>query len=346
MDVLEIVMTVIGAVIGAGFASGRELVGFFGWTPDWRIALVVGVCFFAITAAYLLLGSSKRKSGKMFNELFSLLSFFNSIVTLAVMLAGTDALLRDVTGLSFPFSLVMGLISVVVVSLGRRGLVGANLLLAPSLVVIIALICLLTINSPSFLTEDAQGISNAFSYCSMNMLLAAPILLESGVTNKRKILTIATLIGVLLGGLVMLFFFAFCSFDASGAEMPLLAMASTHSPIMYAVAALAIGVGIFTTMISSHSVLVSAVEKAIPHCSKPLAALATLSACYIVSTLGFGAAIDVLYPILGVLSVVAVVFAVSFVAIEIICNALKVFRAKRQVNTLPRQADKVRRWRS
>lgn len=346
MDVLGIVMTVIGAVIGAGFASGRELVGFFGWTPDWRIALIVGALFFVNTAAYLLLGSSKRKSGKVFNELFSLLSFFNAIVTLSVMLAGTDALLRDVTGLSFPFSLFMGLVSVFVVSLGRRGLVGANLLLAPSLISIIALVCCFTINSPTCSPEKTNGISSAFSYCSMNMLLAAPILLESGITSKRKILTVSALIGGLLGGLVLVFFLAFCSFDAGGAEMPLLAMASARSPMTYAVAASAIGVGIFTTMISSHAVLVSVIERVIPRCSKPISALAALAACYVVSTLGFGSAIDVLYPVLGTLSVLAVAFAVFNAAGEVICNALKAFRAKRQADTLPRQAGKARRWRS
>ena len=43
---MSVAMLIVGTMIGAGFASGKEIVSFFGAVPNVFIALVAGVLVF------------------------------------------------------------------------------------------------------------------------------------------------------------------------------------------------------------------------------------------------------------------------------------------------------------
>ena len=51
-------MLVVGTVIGAGFASGREIVAFFGVTPSPWVALLCAAITFVMCAVFLLVGET------------------------------------------------------------------------------------------------------------------------------------------------------------------------------------------------------------------------------------------------------------------------------------------------
>ena len=57
MKIFEITLLFLGSVIGAGFATGAEIITFFGELrlPTWIIAIVIGLTMFAIITLEVLL---------------------------------------------------------------------------------------------------------------------------------------------------------------------------------------------------------------------------------------------------------------------------------------------------
>lgn len=55
--IFAVTMLVVGTIIGAGFASGREIVTFFGETPPVAVAAAVAVLVFVSCATFLFVGS-------------------------------------------------------------------------------------------------------------------------------------------------------------------------------------------------------------------------------------------------------------------------------------------------
>ena len=60
--VLSVSFLIIGTVIGAGFASGREIVTFLGERPSPWLALLGGIATFAFCAVFLLVGKKVNAS--------------------------------------------------------------------------------------------------------------------------------------------------------------------------------------------------------------------------------------------------------------------------------------------
>ena len=58
----SVAMLIIGTIIGAGFASGRELVSFFGTRISPFTAVLCGLAIFALSVVFLFIGSKLRSS--------------------------------------------------------------------------------------------------------------------------------------------------------------------------------------------------------------------------------------------------------------------------------------------
>ena len=59
---MSVSMLIVGTMIGAGFASGREIVTFFGEVPNAVVALIAGVLVFACSVLFLFVGRRVKKS--------------------------------------------------------------------------------------------------------------------------------------------------------------------------------------------------------------------------------------------------------------------------------------------
>lgn len=131
-------MLVIGTVIGAGFASGREIVAFFGVTPSPWVALLCAAITFVMCAVFLLVGKkaeardigevNARLAGRADNIL-NLVMLFNSAISLAAMLAGFDSLFSAFCPIKPLYSIIFAAISVLIVTKGLDGLIKCNAVL-------------------------------------------------------------------------------------------------------------------------------------------------------------------------------------------------------------------------
>ena len=305
-------MVSVGTMIGAGYASGQEIVAYFGTAPSALVPVVCGVLMLLLTL--VLLGVGSRTTGELgevnrvllgrASPIADAVMIINAVIVLSAMMAGTDSACRDIFGIELPYGVLLALAGTYVVRRGG-GLERANAVMVPCIAVTLAAVCL----SAGFDLTSAFALSElpaGFAYVSMNLLLGAGVLVtRRGMTARERLaagvissLVIAALLALICGALPF----------APAGELPLLALAS-HSRVLYALYAVCLLCSVFTTMIGAFGVVGSAFVKSGKGGEAMLAA-AFLGAC--VSVFGFGRLVGALYPLIGVLGAVYVVRCAAF----------------------------------
>ncbi|MCL2462009.1 MAG: hypothetical protein FWF44_05035 [Defluviitaleaceae bacterium] len=212
-------------IIGAGFASGQELMRFFASYGAWGVLglLVSGVIFSGM--GWAVLDICHVKSIRSYQGLTELISggnkflgvaietaaMFFMFVVFATMLAAGGATLKQSFGL--PFSMgagVVAAIAFVVMLFDVSGLVSLNAKLAPVLVLGGAVVCALSVISggtPVFGGSALKGLFpywllSAVIYSAYNMITAVSVLSEtSEMAGSRRA---GKLSGILGGGAMTL----------------------------------------------------------------------------------------------------------------------------------------------
>lgn len=152
-DTVKVAGAMVGGVIGAGFASGREIVSFFAplrsaaWLGIGAAALVLAAGGWAVVAASALLGvrdygglfraSAGRRAGSLIDA--AVTGFL--LLTASVTLAGGGALLEDFYGVPGPAGLLATAVgAALLVRRGHASLFSGSSVLAPLLVLCILII--------------------------------------------------------------------------------------------------------------------------------------------------------------------------------------------------------------
>ena len=307
-------MLIVGAIIGAGFATGKEITSFFGSPASPVAAVVVGVGLFLLCSGFCLLGTAlkakdfteaNKKLLKKAGVVADIFLAFNSLIVLSAMLSGMDTLLNDVFPLSPLYSAFSGVLCAFVVSKGMKSVIGSSLFLAPVMVIIILAVCVLNFGDSHIYPVNLKSIGGAIVYVSMNIMLACTTLV--GINEKPKTILWASLIAAcVMTALMLAIIFTLNGSDAAGSDMPLMQLASkskfTYYPFIFAVAA-----SIFTTMTTAMSGLSNFLQNKLGEIAPPCALILGL----LVSNLGFADVINILYPIIGILGVLYIVLCLA-----------------------------------
>ena len=315
-----VAMLIVGTVIGAGFASGREIVSFFGLHTSPFTAVLCGIVIFLLSAMFLFIGSrlnSKNvsevnvKLTGRFHFITDAFLLVNNLIVLAGMLAGMDSLGASFFSASPLYSIGAGILCVLVVCKGIKGILNCNKIVVPFIVVPLFFVCMFTVSmagadfSPTF-----GSVFIIIVYICMNMMLASTVLTTMGKMDRKTILGASAIAAIIMGVLIFVLMAALNSFSDVSADMPVLEMAKKIHPVLYGVMVLIVAVSIFTTMLTAMSGLVSWFEGILGN--KLLAAILVLVAGFILSNLGFSHVVGILYPIIGVLGVIYTVLGVIF----------------------------------
>ena len=236
----------IGLVIGAGFASGREIMQYFNFPSNTYHGGIVLATFLLIAICYIILNRCYNYGISTFNEYLSLvagkaaapvrlLMFLYLFCGFFTMLSGSGALLTQ--GFMLPpvaGVLLMFIICFAVLSFDLRGITAVNMILVPCMIFGIIYICF---SAAMFGSADAfslKGIScgtavSAICYVSYNTISAPTVLvpLQKGISYKG--LRIASVLGGFVLGILILTIWAVQSmhFDALwNSEIPMLKLAA------------------------------------------------------------------------------------------------------------------------
>lgn len=260
----------IGLVIGAGFASGREIMEYFNIPSSTDQSGVVLASFLFIFISFIIMyksyqsqiytfdGYIKEIAGRMYIpvKLFMFLYLYCGFFT---MLSGSGALLFQ----SFMIPSVVGIILMAIIafsvlSFDLKGIVAANVILVPCLVAGIIYIC---INSVLFKTQSVFSMGNlargtilsAVCYVSYNTVSAASVLVPLSKDLRYKDIRIAAVTGGFILGLLILVIWSVQSMNFDklwNSEIPMLKLAAMSGKLQKDIMVVLLFMAICTTVIS------------------------------------------------------------------------------------------------
>jgi uncharacterized membrane protein YkvI len=322
----------VGTIVGAGFATGKEIVQFFtqyGWIGLFTI-LMSGVLFIWLGTKMMLISNRiKANSYKEFNEyLFgssagTVVNLFMLIILVcvgAVMLSGAGAVFEEQLGLSFQLGLLLTVIlAVSVVLFGVKGLVWVNAIVVPVMITFSFIIAgnALMVNGLSFLTlapvkEGLNGWISPFMYVAFNLAMAQPVLVPLATEVKDEWVIKR---GGFIGGGILCFILLTCHISIASLpefhiyEIPMAEVVKLSMLSFFGIYVFVIYGEIFTSVVSDIFGLQRQLESMLK-VSRYVITIVLVSIIYMISQIGYGSLIEHLYPFFGYVSIAFLILLV------------------------------------
>lgn len=301
-------MLIVGTIIGAGFASGAEMVSFFGKKGISPLtAVICGVLIFLCCALFLYLGSKLRPkdvgelnlktTGKLHTacDIFLLI---NSLIVTAGMLAAFTTIGQSVYS-PFPlYSLVFGIIAAIVVCKGIRSVIKVNAVVLPVVIITMITVCALSLNHAVLDCDFFQAKPlMSLVYVCMNMVLACSALTSVHKLKPKEIILSALFAAVVICALMIMLIFALNSTGDFYTALPTLSMAKNISPILFGLMLAAMSVSVFTTLLTAMNCLTDYAAGIFKN--RKISAFVVLIVGLVLSNLGFEKVVGLLYPVIG-----------------------------------------------
>jgi uncharacterized membrane protein YkvI len=208
--ILKTSFLIAGTIIGAGYISGAELIGFFGrenfLLPLLFATFLTAVVFIVAFSASKKLGREKKGLEDIFGsqKLYKASTCITSLIFTASMLAGVDAMLNSVFYLgAFQFGSIIVVILISIFSkYGVKGMERINLILMPLIII--------TINALIFSTQKISftqpiktsfgGITKGALYVFMNAFVCLPVMRETAENKSKKTLfAVSVIVAIIVG---------------------------------------------------------------------------------------------------------------------------------------------------
>jgi len=326
MKILKSSFFIIGSIIGAGFASGREIFQYFGKYGVYSLFFIIPLffLFYIFIRTYLKFGHNiKNNNLKDSNQflcghftlfkykinIFSIMSFLTFLILSSSMFTAIIALIQTYfssISRTFCYFLVI-LITFILSKMSLNLFSSISNVVVPLIIFAIVLNTLCSFASDSFLFNF--GISEYFTlpfltvlYVSQNAFFSSYVILQTSknLTNKEQKM-VSLLTSLFLCILICLGILCFC-FNPSLAysEMPFAEVVIKINPIfsfMFAIVLLLSILTTFTTSISSFKQYFSG-KKIYNNIYAMIALISALS------LFNFGEIIKYFYPIIGCFGVI------------------------------------------
>lgn len=346
---LSLIMGYLGAVVGAGFASGQEVMQFFVEYGTYGLkGAVLALLLFALCGGLLMYLAHlhtinnyqemlKYLLGERFSSKLDLLLTVFLFLGVSMMMSASGSVFHEhlnsskLLGIMLVYLLTVGLLYT-----GRNGLINAFNVLVP-----VKLILLLSITAYAAIVFHPQSemastilcpnasrfwALSAVLYVAYNFALAMVVLTEyQSVGDKGGGISGAVLGGVVLGILLGCTYFALIRFwpHILTYQVPMLFVAgqiSIHTKIIYT---LVLWVGILTTTIANAYGLAQRLSSYMK-VSYHLSLIATVTLALPVSMLSFSDLVSKIYPLFGILGIIILVAllikAFKYLCIEVLMN--------------------------
>ncbi|MCK8824545.1 YkvI family membrane protein [Fuchsiella alkaliacetigena] len=327
---IQVAFTYVGAVIGAGFASGQEILQFFTLNPGSYIGILICGLLFTI------LGYFKLKIALDFN-LYTYHQFFNqlggrkianfaNIVTflflfgsLIVMLSGSGEIFSSYFQLSKSLGILLTfMIMALAVKFGIEGVMKLNLFLIPLLMIVIFFIFFVNVELNFISTSNTLNISElpklifySIIYASYNLFLALPVLIAipSRVQQERLLRKGSILAGSIIITLALIVNFLLMQNLnlIKESQVPILDALSHQQSAMYLVYSVILWLAMLTTGSSNlYGLIVELKEKLPLSLNKLLVLFALITFC--LARLPFADLVAIIYPSLGNIGLIIIIF--------------------------------------
>ena len=288
----------VGSVVGAGFATGQEVLLFFG--SDGAGSLLLASLFMSLCSfAFMQIGAKKGMNVKVAFTTDALVSL-SSFAVYAAMIAAAEEVLAGLTGqngLSVLLAVGVGVLS----GKGRERLATLNLLAVPLMAAIIAVV---GARSGGAVVGGFRPLS-ALAYGGMNLLFSGALMLKEGEESTLAERLMASLVS---GGVIFLMLFFMRRAVSAGSDMPFLDAAFREG--LGTAAQIGVLLAIVTTMASCAFLTA---DRLAALTRDPLFAVSLVTLVGILLSLfGFAAIVRTSYPVVSYLGLAATLFALGY----------------------------------
>ncbi|REE84417.1 putative membrane protein YkvI [Paenibacillus taihuensis] len=324
--VLQIAFTYMGTIVGAGFATGQEILQFFT-----RFGFPGAITIFLATLMFIWLGAKmmliasdiRAKSYEDVNKVlfgerygrwvshFMLLVLFG---VCAVMLAGAGAIFSENWNLSYQSGLLITIFGCfLLLRKGMKAILAVNAIVVPVMLLFTVLIIIDTVQTPGsnrwlLLSSDHSIISlwaSPFLYAAFNLSMAQAVLVPLGAEMQdRKTIVYGSWVGGIGIGFMLIAGHIALSVYMPGIQQYAIPMGGIARQLGHGIQWIYIFLifaEIFTTLIADIYGLTLQLQERLK-VSRTLLTLITLACCYVASQIGFGPLLSTLYPLFGLIS--------------------------------------------
>lgn len=307
----------IAVVIGAGFASGQEIVQFFvrfGFSG--LLGVVIATVLLSIFGGLMIKKCHEEefqdyqdlllKTTKYAGPFFDILYTFFILLGLAIMLAGTDSLLQQVVGLRIG-RYITAILVVIPMHYGPSKILRLTEKLVPVMILLmlyVAINTIQTVNWQGSLALNPRAISYSILYAGFNLGFSMAVFagISQLVSSRKAALHGGVIGGLILGGLIALISFALFSSgnNIQANQLPILTIAENIGTISGLLYTLTIWLAMYTTALT-HTVAVTTRISKVTNRSTLINSLIVVGLGLIIAKVGFVSLIQVTYPVFGVI---------------------------------------------
>lgn len=322
----QVAFTFIGTVVGAGFASGREVMEFFTRFGHWGPALIlIASLFFVWIGDKIMLLAAELKAnsyedlnrhlfGDRTGRAVSLMMLLVLTAVNAVMLAGAGTIFSEHLNLNYQSGLLVTMFACFfLLRKGIPAIMAVNSIVVPIMAAFTAYLTIDTLRDPGDgrLFKEAVDVSpwaaflSPFLYAAFNLSLAQAVLVPLGASigNPRVLRRGAWLGGIGIGLLLLAGHFTMAARmpGISQFDIPMGGIAREFGAWIHWIYVLLIFSEIFTTLVSDIFGITVQLQERI-RISRGLLTAGLLAVCFVIGQFGFGPLLSALYPLFGMLS--------------------------------------------
>lgn len=327
-----IILVIIGAFIGAGFASGQEIYLFFykyGINGIFGLALcsiMIGVVIYKTVLiikkydinTYNEFLNIIFNKNKIIAEIMNLIINLFLLVTFFIMISGFGAYFKQELSISnIVGATLLASICFLVFMTDIKGVAKINSIIVPILICFICIIGIKNLTQISFGDIEANltvqkfefgWILSSLLYCSYNMILIIPVIvsLKDYIKSKKQIylISVVTSVIIFILGLFIFLLMININTDFSSIEMPAVYVITQNFTQFKLIYGIVILFSIFTTSIS---IGISFLENIVKNENNfPQIAGIMCITSIIISNFGFSNLVKILFPIFGGLGLVQI----------------------------------------
>ena len=321
---------ILGAIIGVGFASGKEICVFF---FDFGGSSLLGLTAFGLLYVYLFFiiqYISKKLELNSYNEfntvifgrlckISNVVMLINFAITSAGMLAGADYLFQTFFGIGYKIpSIILSVVTLFLLIGGIDRIKFVANLIIPIMIAVIVINSIKNITPQNVNLEITAGNAHMAVYYGLlfgvnNFVAAMPVLFETKQKSKTKAFVILSICIIILLNILV---FASKSFTT---DMPMFELSANVSKSFYYIYFSTLILALFSTlMICSFNMMkIIGKEK-----KSFFLALVVVIFNLILSNCGYAFIVKYLYVVSGIVSGIYVILLIIFITIKLIKNKI------------------------
>lgn len=323
--IMQITFAYIGTVVGAGFATGQEILQFFtqfGWVAFFTIS--IASLLFVVCGAKLMLLSRRIRArsyedlniylfGARWGQAMSYITLLILLAVTGVMLAGAGAIFEEQLQWSYQLGLLLTLsLTFLVLKKGMTAILSINSVVVPTMLLFALILVYTTLTGPEstrwleLVSDHSLSVTwlAPILYVSFNLWMAQAVLVPLGATieNKRTILYGCAGGGIGIGLLILVAHYSLAPImpGVRQFDIPMSHVIADHGFFIQILFMFILFSEIFTTLIANVFGLSLQLRQKWKWRAAPTH-LFVLLICFIISQFGFKALLGFLYPLFGLL---------------------------------------------